>query len=392
MDKDVMENYRVAILGCRARGTASARAYSAHPRTQIVGLCDRVNERTAALGGELSVAPLFEDVDAMIVQTVPDIVVIATGTEFHYQLALQVLEHGVHIDVEKPLCVDLLQADALAAKAEQKGARVAVHHQGSVGAAVRAAAQALAQGRVGQLRHIAASGKGYYGGYGLMNIGTHLLNLIARLAGHCRTVSALASTGGHPIGPEAVLQAPSGMGTIAGEHITANLDFDDGLSATLLQHRFPQIDSNAYGIEFLGTEGRLMWRSRGVWQLPQPHFLPDGRDDAWQALELVYPDHFDPECGAAVDDYWFVEEYVQALDEGRDHTCSGAEARHVVEIMMGIFESAAYRRHVPLPQVARDHPLLRWRREHGLPAPEPGPRPYEEWLAAEDRRLGRSSA
>ena len=386
-----MKTYRVAILGCRARGTASARAYAAHPRTEVVSLCDRVKERTEALGRELGVAAQFQDADLMIGQTEPDIVVIATGTEWHYEIAMQVLAHGVHIDVEKPLCVDLLQADALMAEAARQGARVAVHHQGSVGATARTVAKAAAEGRIGELRHIAANGKGYYGGYGLMNIGTHLLNLIARFAGRCRTVSALASTGGHRIGPNDVLQAPSGMGTIAGEHITAALEFDEGLSATLLQHRFPKVDSNAYGVEFLGTEGRLMWRTRAVWELPQPHFLPHGERDAWQALEPVYPDHFDPECSAAVDDYWFVEEYVQALDEGRDHTCSGAEARHVVEIMMGIFESAAYGRHVHLPQAERDHPLLRWRREHGLPAPQPMPRPYDQWLAAEDRRLGRST-
>jgi predicted dehydrogenase len=48
--------YRVAILGCRARGTAAGRAYAAHPRTQVVALCDLLPERAAALGDELGVA------------------------------------------------------------------------------------------------------------------------------------------------------------------------------------------------------------------------------------------------------------------------------------------------------------------------------------------------
>ena len=81
---------------------------------------------------------------------------------------------------------------------------------------------------------------------------------------------------------------------------------------------------------------------------------------------------------------------MRALDECRDHECSGAEAHHVVEIMMGAFESAAYGRQVDLPQPNREHPLRRWRRENGLPdEPKPMPRPYNEWLAAEDQRLGR---
>ena len=42
---------------------------------------------------------------------------------------MRVLEHGVNIEVEKPLCIDLVQADEVLAKAKKKNARVAVHHQ-----------------------------------------------------------------------------------------------------------------------------------------------------------------------------------------------------------------------------------------------------------------------
>ena len=61
-----MKTYRVAILGCRARGTAAARAYHAHPRTEIVGLCDLVQERLDALGDELGVAARYTDMTSQI--------------------------------------------------------------------------------------------------------------------------------------------------------------------------------------------------------------------------------------------------------------------------------------------------------------------------------------
>ena len=87
---------------------------------------------------------------------------------------------------------------------------------------------------MGRLRHIIASDKGYYGGYGLMNIGTHLVNNILHFAGHCRSVSATATTAGRPITPHDVLPSPSGMGFIAGENISATLSFTRGVTATLL--------------------------------------------------------------------------------------------------------------------------------------------------------------
>ena len=385
-------SYRIAILGCRGRGGAAARAYFSHPRTELVGLCDLIAERRDQLGEELGVEARYEDLDAMIEETEPDIVAIPTGTEFHHDLALRVLEHGVHIDIEKPLCVDLEEGDEVVARAAEKGVRVAVHHQGRTGAVMRAIAKTLAEGRIGEVQHLHGYGKGYYGGLGLMNIGTHMINMMLKVAGHCRSVSAVAMTGGGPVSPEDVLRSPLGMGTITGERLTAILEFDCGVTATLLHHRYPERVTPM--IEIAGSEGRLMIESllysegrRNALFLPERYFTPGLHE--WEELEPVIPPRFDPEGPAGIEDFWFVEEYVSALDEGRDHECSGAEGLHVLEIMMGLFESAVYGRRIELPQEDRSHPLLRWRREHGLGDPGPMQRDYGEWLAAEDDRLAR---
>ena len=382
-----MKTYRVAILGCRGRGTAAARAYHQHPCTEVVGLCDLIAERLETLGDELGVAARYDDLDRMITAEAPDIVAIPTGTEFHYDLALRVLEHGVHIDIEKPICTTLAEADEILAKAAEQGVQVAVHHQGRTGGALKAVKAAITAGKIGALRYLQGSGKGYYGGYGLMNIATHMLNGMLGVTGPVRSVQATALTDGRPIAPADVVPSPSGMGYIAGEHVTAALGFASGITASLLQHRYAKMDSTAYMMEIYGSEGRLYWKSGNPWFLPEPHFAP-GKSE-WQQLALIVPDHYDAEGLAAEEDYQFADEYVQALDAGRAHESSGAEGQRVLEILMAIFESGAYGRRVELPQIDRAHPLLRWRREAGLGLPEPMPRPYGEWLEAEDRRLGR---
>jgi len=209
------------------------------------------------------------------------------------------------------------------------------------------------------------------------------------LLGPCRRVYATASTNGHPITPDDVVVSPAGMGIIAGEHITATLTYDGGVSATLLHHRLDKV----YGggtTELLGTSGRIAFQSQASWWVPQPHRAPLGTDQPWQPLSPEEPPELKGALGASPDDVWYVDEYVRALDEGRDHECGAANGRRVLEVMMAIFESAAHGRPVDLPQARRDHPLLRWRREHGLGAPPEVPRPYREWLQAEDRRLGRT--
>ena len=384
-----MKTYRVCILGCRGRGTAAARAYCQHPRTEVVGLCDLVLELRAALGDELGVEARYDDYHRMIEETEPDIVAIPTGTEFHHDLSMGVLEHGVHIDVEKPMCTTLEEADEVLERARERGLRVAVHHQGRTGGAMRALVAAVRQGRIGEPRYLLGSGKGYYAGYGLMNIGTHMLNNMQGVAGHCRSVSAVALTDGRQVTPEDVIPAAGGMGYVVGEHLTAALQFDGNVTGTLLQHRFPKMDSTAYCLEVYGSEGRLFWRSSRAWYLPVPHDEPVGDTSQWQPLDMVLPESYDPEGPAAEADYAYSDDFVQALDQGREHECSGLEGRHVMEIMMGIFESGARGCRVDLPQEDRAHPLLRWRAEAGLGTPEPRPRPYGEWLQAEDRRLGR---
>ncbi len=380
--------YRVAILGCRGRGTAAGRAYNEHPATEIVGLCDLLPDRLSDLGDSLGISARYTDLDAMIQETSPDIVAIPTGTEFHFDLGMRVLEYGVHIDIEKPICVDLEQADRLVEKALQMGAQIAVHHQGRTGSSMRAIRAAYRSGLIGSLRYVSASGKGYYGGYGLMNIGTHSVNAALDLTGPCRSVSAQAETGGKRVEVSDVLPSPGGMGTICGENITASFSFDNGVSGTLTQHRFPKVDSRAYHAEFFGTEGRLCWRSGSAWWLPEPHSVPGESGGRWEQLTPDLPS-LDFEGEAAVDDLLFVDEYVNALNEGRAHTCSGVAGRHVLEILMAVFESAAYGYRIDLPQARRDHPLIRWRCESGLGNADEMPRAYTAWLAVEDERLGR---
>lgn len=390
-----MKTYRVAVLGCRSRGTSAARVYHAHPRTEVVGLCDLLEDRLHTLGEELGIEARFADFDEMIRQTSPDIVAIPTAPALHAPLALRVLEHGVHIDVEKPMAMDLIEADAVMAKAAEKGVHVAVHHQWRVSPWTKAISQIFDEGRIGELRYIYASGKGYYGGFGLMEIGTHLLTQMIKFGGHCRSVVAHATVRGRAITPHDVLPAPRGNGTVVGDRVTASLQFDNGVTGTLLQHQFDKLNLDAKVVELHGTEGRLLWHPHGAWWLPNPHVLPTDNKDQWQKLTPLYPDSFEqaaatfPEGGAMMEgDYWFVEEHVRALDDGRAHECSGAEGRHVIEIISGIFESAAYGTRVELPQARRDHPLLRWRQEAGLDVPAPMPLKDAEWLEEEQRRLG----
>ena len=378
--------YRAALLGCGNRGGHASHAYRYHPRTDVVGLCDLDRERLDRLGDELGVDARFKDIETMLTAVEPDIVIVPVQTDLHFPLAMRVLAaRACHLDVEKPMTVDLAQADALLARAGERGTQIAVHHQGSSLRALGAVKQALAAGRIGVPLHVTSNGKGYYGGYELMNMGTHMLNALLAVTGPCRRVTATLLTDGRPITAGDVVQSPSGMGTIAGQQITATLEFDQMLTGTLHQHMFPGIEREALGFEIAGTEGRLRWHYDGGWILPVPWAVP-GRAE-WEALPEQQPPEPVPD-GVSEGEYWYVDDYVNALDAGASHPSDGHRGRHIIEIILAIFESGAYRRPVTLPQSERDHPLLRLRNEAGLGDPDPAPRPYREWLAVQAAKHG----
>ncbi len=394
-----METYRVALLGCGGRGRAHGRAYRAHPRTELVAACDLVEARLHDVSDELEIPQVarYTDLDKMLAEKHPDIVAIPTATEFHFPLAMRVLTHGCHIDVEKPVCEHLDQADELLAFAASQGREIAVHHQWRTSPFTSAVVAALQEGRIGDLRFIYASGKGYYGGYGLPNIGTHLMNHLFALTGHVRSVSGSVLTDGRDITPDDVLQAPMGMGIIAGENITALLEFENGTCATLLQHRFDRIHLGAHVVEVYGSEGRLLWRPHESFWLPTPDIPPGPYRDHlpvdnahWEPLPPVIPENWCSGMACELNEFSYVDEYVNALDDGRPHPCSGEDGRHVLEIINAIYWSAIGGTRVALTEMPRSHPLTQFRLDHGLEAePDPAPRPYQEWLAAEDKRLGR---
>ena len=78
-----MKTYRIGILGCGGRGTTAARAYHAHPRTEIVALCDLIEERLNTLGEEVNVSARFTDLDEMIQQTEPDSAIVRLHFQMH---------------------------------------------------------------------------------------------------------------------------------------------------------------------------------------------------------------------------------------------------------------------------------------------------------------------
>lgn len=138
---------RVAIVGAGTWGLQHARVFSAHPDAQLVGIVGRTKERTQARADAYGV-PAYTGVDELLERARPDLVTVCLPNEDHFAHAGSAPGAG---SAEKPLVFELEQADALLAEAERHGTFFAINFNHRYARPVRMAADAIAQGTLGEL-------------------------------------------------------------------------------------------------------------------------------------------------------------------------------------------------------------------------------------------------
>lgn len=84
---------------------------------ELVGVWDPQLERLEETAGDLGVDPsqYYTDLDALLSETRPDIVIVCSTTEAHLDLVRRLAAVPVHIVLEKPFAVSLEAADAMIA-------------------------------------------------------------------------------------------------------------------------------------------------------------------------------------------------------------------------------------------------------------------------------------
>jgi predicted dehydrogenase len=117
-----MVKTRVVIAGLGNMGLSHALAHHAHPESEIVGL---VNRSQVDLPEALRGYPLFASFEEGLA-TRPDLVCIATYTDSHADYAVQAMDSGAHVFVEKPLATTVAGARRVVAKAVETGRKLMV--------------------------------------------------------------------------------------------------------------------------------------------------------------------------------------------------------------------------------------------------------------------------
>ncbi len=100
---------RVAVIGVGDFGARHARGLAALPTAELVAVADRDASRAEAVAAALDV-PAHRDAATLLATARPDAVVVATSEAAHVEAAVDALEAGAAVLLEKPVSPDLTGA------------------------------------------------------------------------------------------------------------------------------------------------------------------------------------------------------------------------------------------------------------------------------------------
>jgi predicted dehydrogenase len=131
---DTTERVDAGVLGVGSMGAHHSRVYSELPGVTLAGVTDIDKQRATSVASQHGTRALSRD--ELLDQI--DIASIAVPTAHHFDVAMECIEAGVDILVEKPLVNDIDRGRALARQARNAGITLQVGHIERFNPAVRA--------------------------------------------------------------------------------------------------------------------------------------------------------------------------------------------------------------------------------------------------------------
>lgn len=148
---------KYALIGCGRISTNHVKAVL-NNHLDFVAVCDVIPEHMEAvlskhdLQNEESIKR-YTDYKKMIEENDIELVSIATESGIHAEIALYCIEHGINVIIEKPMAMNIADANKIIELSDKMGVKVSACHQNRFNIAVQEMRKAVETGRFGKLSH-----------------------------------------------------------------------------------------------------------------------------------------------------------------------------------------------------------------------------------------------
>lgn len=340
-----------ALIGC-GRIAPNHVAAAVEEGLNIVAICDVEAKNIKDMIEKFNLGPnvkQYTNYIEMISNEEINLVAIATESGKHAQIALDCIEKGINLIIEKPIALSLEDADAIIRSSEEKGVKVCACHQNRFNKSVQKIRQAIEKERFGRLFHGTAHvrwnrGSQYYeqapwrgtwtqDGGALMNQCIHNIDLLRWMMGdEVEEVVAYTDKLNHEyieaedLGIALVKFKKGGYGIIEG---TTNV-YPKNLEETLY---------------LFGETGTVKAGGKSV-NLIEEWFFADGNDEG-EKVKAEYSENPPNVYGFGHKPLY--ADVVDAIENNRAPYIDARAGRRALELVLAIYKSAAEGRPVKLP-------------------------------------------
>jgi Predicted dehydrogenases and related proteins len=346
-------------------------------RPVLAAIAGRSKERTEAAAASLGWAAVETDWRDLINRDDVQIVDICTPGDSHAEIAIAALEAGKHVLCEKPMANTVEEAVAMTEAAERaaaRGVRSMVGFNYRRVPAVAFARRLVAEGRLGELRHVRAQylqdwivdpefplvwrlQKDKAGSGALGDIGAHIIDTAQFITGRLITgVSAITETF---VKERPLAEESAGLSASSGAAATGEVTVDDaalfigrmegGMLASFEATRMATGRKNALRIEINGSLGSLAFDFEAMNELWFHDHTLAGAEGGFRRIIVTEPDHpyagawWPPGHGLGYDHTFTHEakDFLEAIANGTDPSPSFAEGLRVQKVLAAVERSAA---------------------------------------------------
>ncbi len=337
-----MASFRAGVVGAGGISRRHISAWQVHPDVELTCIADISEQAVNSRADEFGIGDRYTSYMEMFDGENIDILSICTWMNTHAEIAVAAAEAGIGgILCEKPLAGSLEEVDAILDAADRNGTRIAVGHHHRFRGACERGRELVLEGAIGQpaLFHGNTSG-------GLLNNGTHFVDIARYLMDDSDPVWAIGQVVRHTDRHER--HDPI-------EDLCTGVVALKNCARILIESDMPEPAPPDNAMTLHGTGGTLVVTSRGA------RLLNSG---GWQDVDAAQ----ETDVGVAQ-----AAELVDWM-EGRvdEHRNAIRKNRGVIEILMGIYESARIRDTVTFPLNSGPSPLHRMIDSADLPVTVPG--------------------
>lgn len=143
---------KYALIGC-GRISPNHIAAAKINDLEFVGMCD-IDDRMLydkAAKFDLKMIHQYSDYHSMLATERPELVAIATESGKHAAIALDCIEAGCNLIIEKPIALSISDADAIINAAKKKGVKVCASHQNRFNKSIQKIREAVEKNRFGRM-------------------------------------------------------------------------------------------------------------------------------------------------------------------------------------------------------------------------------------------------